>query len=33
MKFVVSRTALKSSIAIGDYIEAKFSIKRREEFI
>lgn len=32
-KFVVSRTALRSSIAIGDYIEAKFSLKSREEFV
>ena len=32
-KFVVSKTALKSSVLIGDYIEAKFSPRRREEFI
>jgi len=32
-KFVVSKTAIKSSIVIGDYIEAKFSFRRREEFI
>ena len=32
-RFIISRTALKSSIVIGDYIEAKFSLKSREKFI
>ncbi len=32
-KIVVSKIALKSSILIGDYIEAKFSMRRREEFV
>jgi len=32
-RFIISRTALKSSIVIGTYKEAKFSLKSREKFI
>ncbi|WP_396192500.1 type II toxin-antitoxin system RelE/ParE family toxin [Flavobacterium sp.] len=30
---IISKTALKNTIAIADYLEAKFSLKVRNEFI
>lgn len=32
-KINVSKTALKNSLSIADYIEAKFSVKARNEFV
>lgn len=32
-KIIISKTALKNTIAITNYIEAKFSLKVRNEFI
>ena len=32
-KITVSKTALKNSLSIAEYIEAKFSLKARNEFI
>ena len=32
-KIIISKTAVKNTIAIADYLEAKFSLKVRNEFI
>lgn len=32
-KITVSKTALKNSLSIAEYIEAKFSVKARNEFV